>query len=159
MRGEGLASVFMKGFRDITRVLVLTWKVKILAAFFKERVADHVPLIGKEGKHTLLFHILIRGIIHGNLRCLAQIVVDPENVRVRSVSGGNLLTLKHIPWRVGLRKEMLQIHMIRDVCPREVGGQSLVGHITRLFFMLRGMCQHTVGLVLKNIRLFKIFFC
>ena len=150
--------MLMQQLRAIIRVLVLRGEVLILGAFVQEGVANHVPLIGKQGKPTLLFPFLVRGIVKWDLRRLAQIVVDPENVRVGSVAG-NLLTLKHIPWRVGLREEMFQILMIRSICPREVSGQSLVGYITRLFFMFRGMCQHTVGLIRKHIRLFKIFFC
>ena len=156
--GEGLPSIFMELLRNIIGILFLRWMVNILGALFNWWVANHVPLIGKEGKHTLLFHILVRNFIQGNLRSLAQVVIDPENVWVRSVCA-NLLALKHISRRVGLRKEMFHIQIIRSISPREVGGQSLVGQITRLFFVFWGMCQHTVGLIRKDIRLLNIFFC
>ena len=83
--------------------------------------------------------------------------MDLENVRVGSIAG-NLLTLKHITRRVRLRKEILQIQMVRSICPHKVGGQSLFGHITRLFFMFRRMCKHTLSLARKEIILFEILF-
>ncbi len=110
VRSEGLTSVFIELLLRsiiIRMLLFLTWKVNnILGALFNERIANHIPLISKQREHTLLFHFKVRGLIHGNLRRLAQIVMDPENVRVGSVAG-NLLTLKNIPRRVRLRKEML----------------------------------------------------
>jgi hypothetical protein len=113
--------MLMQQLRAIIWVLILRGEVWILGALVKEGVSNHVPLIGKQGKPTVLFPFLVRRFVKWNLRWLAQIVVDPENVRVGSVAS-DLLALKHIPRRVGLRKEMFQILMIRSICPREVGG-------------------------------------
>jgi hypothetical protein len=63
VRGEGLPSIFMQLLRNIIRALFLTWEVCILGALVKERVANHVPLIGKQGKDTLLFPFLVRGFV------------------------------------------------------------------------------------------------
>ena len=53
----------MQLLRDIIRALFLNWKVCILGPLVKERVANHVPLIVKQGKNTLFFPFLVRGFV------------------------------------------------------------------------------------------------